>query len=161
MPPQGHTRSHKVKTHCNTCNHIQSWSRSQLPQGWGQLPRGWGQLAMASAVATQQMYCRGTAVHLYGFLSNKFVNVWACTRYVKYHEGIMIFNIARTHPYIKNYVKNLLLRCFGGSHKCPNCGTCSFWVQAMWFTKKILDHFKWVLLLDGLSFWQNFLTNCI
>ena len=26
----------------------------------------------------------------YGFPSNKFVNIWACTRYVKYHSGIMI-----------------------------------------------------------------------
>ena len=40
----------------------------------------------------------------HGFPSNKFVNVWGCMHYGKYHEGIMIFPVARTPPYINNYI---------------------------------------------------------
>ena len=42
------------------------------------------------------------------FPSNKFVNVWACTRYLKYPSGIMIFNVAHTGPYINNYIMYVL-----------------------------------------------------
>ena len=51
----------------------------------------------------------------YGFPSNKFVNVWACTRYVKYHNSFVIFNVARTRPHLNNYVTYIyIVFCVGG-----------------------------------------------
>ena len=54
---------------------------------------------MTSAVAIQQMRCQGTVFHLYGFLSNKFVKLWVCTCYVKYHKRIMTVPEGWTHTF--------------------------------------------------------------